>query len=156
MSTKGQALSYDFFISCIIFVLIITIIFSLFRYSNTQISDNQEINQITRTSQQLSELWMREGSPRDWDSSNIIDLGLMSNSRFNQTKLNQLEDIGYSEVKNIAGVGFYEFYLKIYNSDNNTIFDFGLYPLDSEFISKSQRFGILNSTIVFVDTVVWK
>jgi hypothetical protein len=77
MLTKGQSLSYDFFISCIIFIMIITIIFSLFRYSNTQISDNQKIDHITRTSQSLSELWMREGTPKDWNTSNVIDLGYL-------------------------------------------------------------------------------
>jgi hypothetical protein len=136
--------------------MIITIIFSLFRYSNTQISDNQKIDHITRTSQSLSELWMREGTPKDWNTSNVIDLGLTSNSRFNQTKLNRLNDMIYSEVKKMAGVGAYEFYLRIYDTDNTTMFDFGLYPSVAEFISKNQRMGVLNSTIVFVDTVVWE
>ena len=123
MLTKGQSISYDFFIACIIFILIITIIFSLFRYSNAHITDTQKINHITSTSDELSELWMLEGTPENWNSTNVANLGLMSDSRLNLTKMNYLNDIGYSEVKNMAGVGIYEFYLRIYGSGNITIFD---------------------------------
>ncbi len=156
MSTKGQSISYDFFIASTIFLLIVLLIFQLFRYSNIQVSDFQKIRQISKTSDQLSEVWMRGGVPENWEPSNVVDLGLMTNSRLNQTKIDYLDDIGYEEVKRIGGLGFYDFYLRIYDSDNNTTFSFGIYPTDSEFVSKNQRLGILNSTIVFIDTLVWQ
>ena len=156
MSTKGQSLSYDFFIACIIFLLVIAIIFNLWKDSNIQISETQKINQIIRVSDQLSELWMRKGTPENWNSSNVISIGLISNSRLNQTKLDYLNGIGYQNVKKMSGCGLYEFYLRIYDLSNNTMFDFGSYPSDSEFVSKNQRIGILNGTIVFIDTVVWE
>jgi len=156
MSIKAQSLSYDFFIACIIFLLVITLIFSLLKDSNIQITEVQKINQITRVSDKLSELWMRKGTPENWDSTDVISIGLISDSRLNQTKLDYLNSIGYQNVKKMSGSGVYEFYLRIYDLENNTMFDFGLYPFDSEFVSKNQRIGILDSSIVFIDTVVWE
>jgi len=156
MSTKAQSLSFDFLIACTIFLLIILILFTLSRYSITQIGETEKINQIIRTSDQLSEIWMREGTPENWNTSDAIDLGLVSDSRLNQTKLGYLEDFGYREVKRRLGVGIYDFYLGVYDLNNNTMFSFGQYPSNSEFISKNRRIGILNSAIVFIDTLVWE
>lgn len=156
MPTKAQSLSYDFFIACTIFLLFIVIIFNLSRYSEVQISEMQKINQITLMSDRLSEVWMRKGMPENWNQSNAIELGLLSDSRLNQTKLNYLMYIDYQEVKRKVGSGIYEFYLRIYDSNNNTMFSFGLYPSDSDYISKTRRIGILNSTVIFIDTMVWE
>jgi len=156
MSIKAQTLSYDFFVACTIFLMFMVIIFSLYSYANSHINDIWKIDEITKLSSQISEVWMREGTPENWNISNVIVMGLTSDYRLNQTKINYLNEMGYQPVKEKIGVGVYDFYLRIYDSANKTMFSFGRYPSEPDYVSRNKRIGIFNSTIVFIDTLVWQ
>jgi hypothetical protein len=156
MLIKGQSLSYDFFIASILFILSMALVLGLFTYHNTQTKDIKKANEAVNVADHLSEIWMRKGTPENWEPSNIVGIGLMSDSRLNQTKMNYLNDMGYNKVRSMAGVENYYFYLRVHDTTNNTMFDFGEYPSDPTIASKTRRISMLNQTIVFVDTVVWK
>ncbi|MEM5792972.1 MAG: hypothetical protein QXY45_01245 [Candidatus Aenigmatarchaeota archaeon] len=155
MSTKGQSLSYDFLTAFTTFLLVVLIIFVLFEYSSNSINDFKKIDEISRISSQISEVWMSEGLPNNWDPENVIELGLLSNQRLNQTKIEYLNEIGYYKVRKFVGSGVYNFLLTISDHENNTIFEFGFKPEKYEFSSKTRRISVLGKKIVYVDTVVW-
>jgi hypothetical protein len=156
MSTKGQVLSADFLIASGIFILTIIILYSHWSYTNVQLEETRKLNEITDAAYTISNVWFREGTPEYWSASNVIDLGLQNNHRFNQSKLNALNNIGYAKVKKMIGIPLYDFYLRIHDTENNTFFDFGIFPSDSESIEIVKRIGIMNNTIVFVETMVWE
>lgn len=156
MSFKGQVLSGDFLTASIIFILTIIILFSYWGYANIQLEETRRLNEITDIAHTISNVWFREGIPEYWNASNVIDLGLQNNHRFNQSKLNSLNEMGYTQVKKMIGVSVYDFYLRIYDTENNTFFDFGSFPSTSENIVKVKRVGIMNNSIVFVETLVWE
>lgn len=156
MSTKGQVLSYDFLTASVIFVLLAVLVFSFYRYTVFKNSEIEKINEITDISFTLSEIWLKEGTPVFWGTENVLDFGFSNYDRLNQTKLDFLKNIGYDTFKKKNGVGEYEFYMEIVNSSNSKIFSFGVYPEEPEYISKSRRLGILNSSLVFINTLVWQ
>lgn len=159
MSTnrKGQILSTDFLIASTMFVIAIIAVYIYWSYLSNQLEETRQLNDIVDTAYLVSNVWMREGTPQFWNSSNVVDLGLQNNHRFNQSKLNELNNIGYDSVKRLAGASPYDFYMRIYDLGNNTMFSFGNLAVDpaSESIVKMKRVGIMNSSIVYVDTVVW-
>jgi len=161
MSIKAQALSFDFIIAASIFLLVIGIIYIYWIYSSIQIEETKNINEMTDKAFTASQVWFREGTPKYWDPNNVIDLGLENNKRFNQTKINFLNksinpsNIGYSKTKTMIGLEGYEYFFKIYNTTNDTLFNFGLYPSNAVNIVKTKRIGILNSSIVILEVLVW-
>jgi len=156
MSTKGQVISYDFIFAFGVFILVILIILIYLDQSTKNIKETKNIDEIIYLSNQISEVWMREGYPNSWEPGDVVELGLMSDSRLNITKIVYLEEIGYQKVSTMLGLGDYNFYMEILDSDKNSIFTFGLTPNNPDFASKTRRISILDSKVVFLDTVVWK
>jgi len=155
MSTKGQSISYDFLSAIVIFLLTAGVVFLLLESSISNIQDYKRIKEISETSSRLSETLMMEGVPKNWDPESVVEIGLLSGGKLNQTKLYYLEDLGYSNVKRMAGIGEYNFFINVLDMENQTLFEFGDFPQNPEFISKTRRISILENKIVFLDVVVW-
>ncbi len=156
MRIKGQIFSTDFLVASFIFLVVITILYLYWTYSAVQLEETRRVNDITDVAYLTSNVWMRTGTPVYWDANSVIDIGLQNNHRINQTKLNSLNTIGYEKVRLMIGVPPYNFYMRIYDMNNNTIFDFGNLNLNADNIVKVKRIGIMNSSIVYIDTVVWE
>jgi len=161
MSHKAQALSFDFIIAASIFLLVIGIIYIYWIYSSVQIDETRNINEMTKRAFTSSEVWFREGTPEYWDPNDVIDLGMENNKRFNQTKIDYLNksidptNIGYDKTKTMIGLGGYEYFFRISNSTDDTLFNFGLYPNEAKNIVKVKRIGLLNGSIVVLEVLVW-
>ena len=157
MFTKAQVLSTDFIIATGFFILSIVVLYYFWNYSYVQLEEVRRANEISNAAYVISSIWFREGVPEYWNTSNVIEIGLQNNHRFNQTKLDYLNDLGYYNVKEMLGYPIYDFYLRIYDMQNNTFFDFGEIPTeDVKNIEKIERIGIMNSTVVYVETLVWR
>jgi len=154
MSTKAQIISSDFIVALSVFLIIIAIIYSLWITKSYSIEEERRIASLGDSAILASNILMREGNPKYWNQTNVIDLGLQNNNRLNQTKIEMLNDIGYKKVKSMLGLQNYEFFMNIYDSSNRTIFDFG-YMGEAKNIAKVKRAGILNESIVFIDIMVW-
>jgi len=156
MSIKAQALSFDFLIASSIFLLAVGVIYIYWVYSNIQIEETQRITDMIDRTYLASQFWFREGTPPFWDSTNIIDLGLQNNHRFNRTKMNIMDtNLGYEETKSLIGLGGYEYSFTIYNSTNDTVFNFGQIPNNPENLVKIKRVGILDGSLVNLEIMVW-
>lgn len=157
-SHKGQTFSIDFMIACSVFVLAFSILYVYWIYATKQIDETREINDMIDKAYLISQIWFREGTPEYWNSTNVIDLGLSNYHRFNQTKMNSLNDteLGYDEVKSLIGVEVYELFFRVYNTTNDTFYTFGVYPLNPKTVTKVKRVGILNNSVAIVEVLVWK
>ena len=162
MSIKAQVLSFDFIIASSIFLLVVGIIYIYWIYTNIQIEETKNINDITEKAYMASQVWFREGYPEYWDNNTVIDLGMENDHRFNQTKMDFLNDsisptnIGYNRTKTLIGLEGYDYFFRIYNSTDYTLFNFGLYPSNNVDVIKAKRIGILNGSIVTLEVLVWK
>ena len=161
MSLKAQVLSFDFIMAASIFLLVVGIIYIYWIYSSMQIEETKNINDMTDKAYIATQVWFREGIPEYWDDNTVIDLGMENNHRFNQTKMDFLNDsinptnIGYNRTKTLIGLGSYDYFFRIYNSTDDTLFNFGLYPSNADNVVKVKRIGILNSSIVILEVLVW-
>lgn len=157
MSVKGQVLSFDFMVASSIFLLAVGLLYVYWNYSNIQIEETKRIGDLTDKAFTASQVWYREGVPKYWDSNDVIDLGLQNDHRFNQTKMDVLNvSIGYDTTKTLIGLGGYDYFFRIYNSTNDTVYYFGPYPVDADNVVKVKRIGILNGSIVTLEVVVWE
>lgn len=156
MSLKGQVFSFDFLLASSIFLLTIGILFVYWTYTNIEIEETREINEMVYKAYKSSEIWFREGIPSNWDSTNVIDLGLETDHRFNQTKMNTMKtEIGYDKTKIMIGLSGYDYNFTLYDANNNTVFSFGLNPSDPPSLIKIKRVGIYDSSIVTLEVMVW-
>lgn len=156
MCRKGQVFSSDFMIASSIFIMAFSILIIYWTHTSYQIEERREINQMIEKAYIASEVWFREGIPKYWNSTNVIDLGLSNDHRINQTKLNALQDIGYDRVAYLIGLGIYDYNLTIYNSTNDILFTFGKTPPNTaKNIIKARRIGIYNGSIVSLEVIIW-
>jgi len=158
MSRKAQTFSMDFLIASTVFVLAFSILYVYWTYTTKQINETRDINDMIDKVYLISQIWFRKGTPEYWNPSNVIDLGLASDHRFNQTKMDSLTDplLDYDNVSDLIGVETYDFYFRIYNTTNDLIYDFGLEPSSPENVIKIKRVGILNRNVAIVEVMVWE
>lgn len=154
---KAQAMTYDFFIAMIIFLFLLTLVISYWHYSAVQMEEINENNRATNALFLASEVWFKEGYPRYWEKTNILELGLSNDNMINRTKMEMLPDLGYSKVVFLLNLGTYNLQYTLYNSNNYMIFQFpsGEIPSSANNIYKIERIGILDEQPVKVRTIIW-
>ncbi|MFH8080706.1 MAG: hypothetical protein QXO84_02385 [Candidatus Aenigmatarchaeota archaeon] len=154
MSTKAQIFSSDFIFASFIFILAISITYYLWMIKMSDLEEEKSLNKITDHARIVSNVWMREGIPKYWNDENVIDLGLHDDGRLNETKMNYLKNLSYSKVKSMLGLNEYEFFLRIYDVENRTKFEFGKLE-KSKMMVKVKRVSIMEGGIVFIETILW-
>ena len=156
MSAKGQIFSFDFLLASSIFLLSIGLLFLYWTYTNIQIEETIQLNEMVDNVYKASEVWYREGVPSYWNSNNVIDLGLVNNHRFNHSKMNSIKtEIGYDKTKVMIGLSGYDYNFTVRDTDNNTVFSFGMNPSNPTNLVKMDRIGIYNASIVTLEVMVW-
>ena len=157
LQSKGQTFSTDFMIACTVFILAVAILLVYWRYTSNKISETSLINDMTEKAYLISEIWFREGIPKYWDSSNVIDLGLSNDHRFNRTKIDTLTDplLNYQNVSKMIGAENYDYNFTVFNSTKNVVYTFGMSPTNPDNLVKVKRVGILDGDIVTVEVMVW-
>jgi hypothetical protein len=155
MLLKAQ-LSYDFIIAAFVFFLVVSVLLLQWAGVTSQIDETRYLDDLIEKAYLTSDVWFRSGVPNNWNKTNVISLGFKDNYEFNQTKMNSLTEIGYNASKQLLGLGDVEYYFLVYDETNTTLFNFGSMPSNSRDVIKVKRAGILNSSFVFLDAVVWK
>lgn len=157
LRSKGQTFSTDFIIACTIFILAVALLLLYWRYTSNKISETNKINEMIEKAYLISEIWFRDGIPKYWNSSNVIDIGLSNEHRFNKTKMDSLNDpeLGYENVTKLIGVEVYKYNFTVYNLTKNVVYTFGQNPSNPDNLVKIKRVGILDGKIVNVDAMVW-
>lgn len=157
MSVKGQTFSMDFLIACSVFILAIGIVYVYWVHAIQEINQSERINDMIEKAYSISKIWFREGVPKYWNESNVIDLGLSNDHRINQTKMNNLEALGYENVSKLIGIGIYDYNFTVCNITGEVIKSFGKNPPSNpENLIKVKRIGLLdNGTIVTIEVLVW-
>ena len=155
LRSKGQVFSMDFMIACTVFVLAVSILFVYWTYTSNKIDETNRINDMIEKAYLISEIWFREGIPKHWNASSVVDLGLSDEHRFNRTKMDSLNDLGYENVSKLIGIEVYDYNFTVYDTNKNMLYTFGQNPSNTDNIVKIKRVGILDGEIVIMDTMVW-
>jgi hypothetical protein len=108
---KAQVWILDVFFALMIFVAVLVIFFR----SELNLSDNDEqaLDEMMFESKLVSDSLLSTGFPRDWNSSNVTEIGIANNYRINLTKLDRLQQMGYTATKSRLRTKFdYYFYFE--------------------------------------------
>lgn len=121
MKTKGQVWSLDIMAGLALFLVGIMIFFI---YSLNQPSQAKETLDILRyEGETIANSLLSQGYPSNWNTSNVIALGITTDKKINQTKLENLYEMiytqnNYNKTKNILNTQ-YDYY--IFLNQNMTI-----------------------------------
>ena len=149
---KGQALSFDLLMAVVIFSFALAILVTQISYQSREIDEVRKQNEMIEASYEVSEIFFREGYPKDWNESNVEILGLEKNNRISWDKLQKLESLGYQ--KSLALIGLdYDYNITI--DGENLHWSFGRSPENSTTLVKTDRLGILNSSLVSVRIMIF-
>ena len=146
---KGQIFSFDFLIACSIFILILAVLVSHIGYNAIQLKELKEKHELTKSGYKLSEIFFMEGYPKDWNSSNVKIIGLQTDNRIDWNKLKELENFGYQKSLILLGLN-YDYNLTIGN------YTFGKNPENASSAFRINRVGILNSSVVPIQVIIFK
>jgi hypothetical protein len=111
---KAQVFSADFLVATSIFLLVLTVVMIYWSYTNMQIEETKIINEMIDKAYIISQVWFREGTPKYWDSTDVREVGLLSDHRINETKMDEMKKMGYSRVKGVIGAAPYEFQFRVF------------------------------------------
>ena len=150
---KGQALSFDFLIACTILILAISILLIQVGYTTKELNEVRDKNELIDETYKLSEIFFDEGYPKNWNSSDVVIVGMETNNRIDWQKLKSLEEIGYQ--KSLILLGLKNDYNFTIFKDNSTFYSFGKNTENASSIVKVDRVGILNNSIVSIQVLVF-
>ncbi len=120
---KGQVFTIDFLLALLIFIA--TIIMSLKLVLNTANDDDYQILQLEARA--ISDNLMTEGLPTDWNSTNVLLPGILTDKKLSISKLQSLKELGYNNVSGLlnARKNFYFYFANSSSILNITFCGFG-------------------------------
>ncbi len=156
---RAQAWGFDLMIASIIFLAGI-ILFYLYAFNTPNESENI-INSLSYEGNVVSNIILSEGFPENWDGSNVISPGILTNNKINQTKLETFYNFvvgDYSRSKAALNTK-YNYY--VYLSENftiggNQVDGIGSKPLNPKNLIRIQRFTIYNNKPITFNIEIWQ
>ncbi|MCX6821398.1 MAG: hypothetical protein NTW30_01335 [Candidatus Aenigmarchaeota archaeon] len=122
-----------------------------------QIEETKNINEMVDKAYTISQVWFREGTPEYWNSTNVREMGLLSDHKINETKMNEMKNLGYNATREKIGASPYNFHFNLSLVDDTSYsFPFGKYPTQANNVIKVKRAGILNSSIAIIEVLLWQ
>ncbi|MGV8162671.1 MAG: hypothetical protein ACP5N2_05060 [Candidatus Nanoarchaeia archaeon] len=163
IKAKGQIWTLDYIVGLLIFLATVFIAFILIRDLKL---DSNNFGHALKESNHISMNLINSGTPSNWNSSNVLIIGISENNRINLTKLDEFDNLTYAKTKLLFQVtGEYVFYFEnktgiINQSKCFRGYDLGescilQIPPQADNIAKTERLVILNSNIVKMVIVVW-
>ena len=164
---KSQIWSIEFVIGLIIFI---SALFIFYRYS-INLSENQEetLKDLIIDAKTLSNYLISSGLPENWNTSNVILIGLTDGTyRLNETKVQYFSVMNYSSTKNMLSV-INDFYVFFEDRNGSSIIINGISGIGKPSVNKTNlhatenpsdvikvfRFVVYNGTIVRMGMYVW-
>jgi len=156
---RAQAWGIDLAVALIIFTVGILIFF--FYTVNRPAEARENLDYMFYDGNLIADSLMSEGSPLDWDSSNVVTVGILSENKINETKLEQFYNLSiqdYSRTKQLFNTRFdYYFFL----SGNMSLYvgeveGIGYSPLNENNLVKITRFTIYKDKPTTAYFYIWE
>ena len=156
---KAQAWGIDLVIAFTIFTIGMT---AIYIYSLNSPSEGKEIIELLSYDGKLiTESILSEGYPNDWDSSNVVSIGILNNDKINETKLESFYDLSqteYNRTKRLFNTDYnYWFFLSQTMTINGADVDgIGLEPLNEKHLIKITRFTNYQNKPMTAYLYIWE
>ena len=146
-SKKAQAWGTDLVIAFTIFSF--SIIFFYF-YSFNYSSETEDILELlTYEGNFIADSLLSPGYPNPWDESNVLEIGITTNGKINQTKLNTFYEFtqnDYEKTKRVFGTK-YDYYFLMEDPINSTLEGIGKPGINSTNLEALNLMKITRFTI---------
>ena len=123
-------------------------------YNTKELSEIEERNELVEETRKLSEIFFEEGYPENWNSTNVAIIGIKTDNRMDWNKLESLKEMGYQKSLVLLGLNL-DYNMTIFNK-TDSVWGFGKSPENASSVVKINRIGILNSSIVYIQILVFK
>jgi hypothetical protein len=173
---KAQVWTTDYIAGLLIFILALTLSVKLI--VNAYSPD--DYSQLKKEGIRVTENLLSEGYPLDWNETNVIRVGLFTNNRFDNNKINSAMNLSYSSLRNIL-LTDQEFFVVFKNKNDSLInfenncflgsssvsitrnltmnntpcINYSLSNLDTNNLVVIKRAGVYNSSIIKMEAYFW-
>ena len=152
MKKEGQAWGFDLVIGMVIFIIGI---FSFYLYTiNLSGGGGEVIQQLEQNGELIADSLMSEGSPLDWNAGNVVRIGLLSEDRINQTKLDGFRTLAgadYARTKSLFRINN-EYFVYL---DNDFAGGIGRNSAGATNLFKIARVVIYNQSVTTLNVYSW-
>ena len=159
MKKRAQAWGFDITIAAIIFSLaVITFYLFSLNYSDEA---GESLNALDYDANSIANALLSEGYPAQWNSGDVIKIGLLSNSRINETKLLSFKELSLSDYPKTKSIFNTLHNYEITFSENmtinsTTITSIGLTPSSPQNLIKVTRLATYNNKPLVIYVNVWE
>jgi len=157
--SKGQINTVDLIVSLMIFIMVLTIGLTVWNTSYARINDLEATRNAHENAYFVTnELVKGPGAPTNWNSSNVIQIGLADKQNVvTFSKWNELHKFANTTISAQLGVTTYNAYLVLKRTDG-TIIDWVGLPTNSStrLAAVMLSYVVFNSTVVKLEVTVWQ
>lgn len=156
---KGQAWGLDLIVASILFLG--GIIF-FYTYSLNLSNESEDIfSKLAYDGNTMSEALLSEGSPQNWNLTNVEKIGLLSHDKINETKLEmfyQLSVTDYQKTKSFFNIkyNYYLFFQKNMTINSLEIEGIGSFPTAPKNLIKITRLTIYKNKPDTLNIHIWE
>ncbi|MDD5086371.1 MAG: hypothetical protein PHV16_01335 [Candidatus Nanoarchaeia archaeon] len=106
----------------IIAIVIFGVAIAVYYKTITNLSNQDEVllGDILESAKLISDSLLTEGYPKNWTSENVTHIGIVTDDKINQKKLDVFLSMDYSNTKKIFGT-IYDYYIFFEKSDGSKI-----------------------------------
>ena len=111
----------DFIISIAVFLIVITILLTMFGHMTDQVSAEQSRADTDMAALFASDVLLKtSGFPDEWNATNAVSLGLRnSDGRLNITKIKNFVSMNYNKSRQLLGFQDIDFNVTFFDTNNN-------------------------------------
>lgn len=135
MSTKAQVWTTDFMISLLI--LVATLVIFARGITNITATGNEDLSPLIIEGRAISDQLMSEGYPTNWNLSNVANIGIVTNNRINDTKINAFYSMNYSDARKKFNTR-YDFFVFVLDENNKPVNINGSYGIGHSLVNATQ------------------
>lgn len=155
---KAQAWGFDLVIASVIFTFGV-VIFLLYTLNDPGNQDN--LNDLEYEGNNIANQIMSEGFPINWDQDNFVRIGILSENRINETKLEVFYNLSvenYQKTRENFETK-YNYFINLTEPiiiDETNIAGIGIYSNETKNLIKITRFTIYKDNPVTLNVYVWE
>ncbi|MEK6854888.1 MAG: hypothetical protein AABX73_01570 [Nanoarchaeota archaeon] len=157
--SKAQAWGFDLAVSAIIFL---AAAFLLYIYTlNSSSGTDEKLSILSHEGEIVSNTLLSEGYPSNWDESSVVKIGLLTDKKINETKLESfynLAQIDYGKTKTLFGIR-HNYYVNLSESvviGGSRIEGIGLLDPNSDNLVRITRVSIYKDVPITLTIYLWE
>lgn len=135
----GKQGQYIAFITLVMIFIFITLVFTFAdSISRALTVDEDTFQLVQRENNRIGNTLLQPGYPTNWNDQNVERIGLTTNNRLNQSKINKAKATDYNEFQNLLGAN-YDVHINISAGQTGSFQTIGRINSDADIIVTTTR-----------------